>query len=368
MRYIQQEKVSSQSSSPTPSTSTGKTRLTDKFKRKQPSSSPDKVQTLFRASKCSKMDNSPPKPPPCTATSREANVFSWKTKASNSSPNAGNEPTPHCREQLQPVVQFRTHYKFGSHQPPLEINFEQGGIVQPAPTRKTDGRADYNNTPRHRSPPRQLTNEMHEQSETDGKPTRSGTATRSKVKHRKVHLSSDNAYDCIPCNNGIRRPTSSISKDSDSNDDRMPRLKRQNAIRRCRSPTPARPKSQPGILTPQQERLIALAHGEATLEPNMRPTSAGGNKYQLPVQPQRPRPEHINTPNTPRPVLQVPLPPKKRFPRELSPNTQRVKPACDLGDDSRKSITFPWLHLSRFVYFGHALLEQVESQTCSTIN
>jgi hypothetical protein len=24
--------------------------------------------------------------------------------------------------------------------------------------------------------------------------------------------------------------------------------------------------------------------------------------------------------------------------------------------------------LSRFVYFGHALLEQVESQTCSTIN
>ncbi len=88
------------------------------------------------------------------------------------------------------------------------------------------------------------------------------------------------------------------------------------------------PKSQPGILTKQQERLIALAHGEATLEPNMRPTSAGGNKYKLPVQPQRPRPEYIDTPNTPRPVLQVPLPPKKRFPREESPNTQRVKPAC----------------------------------------
>jgi hypothetical protein len=41
-RYMQQEKVSSQSSSPTPSTSTGTTRLTDKFKRKQPSSSPAK--------------------------------------------------------------------------------------------------------------------------------------------------------------------------------------------------------------------------------------------------------------------------------------------------------------------------------------
>jgi hypothetical protein len=39
-----------------------------------------------------------------------------------------------------------------------------------------------------------------------------------------------------------------------------------------------------------------------------------------------------------------------------------------LSDDSRKSIRFPWLHLSRLVYFGHALLEQVESQTCSTIN
>ena len=57
----------------------------------------------------------------------------------------------------------------------------------------------------------------------------------------------------------------------------------------------------------------------------MRPTSAGGNRYTLP---QRPRPEFIDTPNTPRPVLQVPLPPKKRFPREASPNTQKVKPAC----------------------------------------
>jgi hypothetical protein len=509
MRYIQQEKAASQSSSPTPSTSTGKTRLTDKFKRKQPSSSPDKVQALFRASKCTKMDNSPPKPPPRTATSREANVFSWKTspvrphdksmrpdtpvdkphtsvnygntkrfvsqvshkvqkylpmlgrtgdrqppkedltqsefkeiqrdwtssesesdkghdvaddyplrrpqpsrysrrpsiesrpamtlnladhssggqatpthesittlptqgtsnrnftvapsnmkrsprsdnlqalqgneshfkpivpprrtsltKASTSSTHASTEPTPHWREQLQPVVQFRTHYKFGSHQPPVEINFEQGGTVQPTHTTKTDGRAEYNYPPTQRSRLRQGTSETHEQSEPDGKPTRSGTATRSEVKDRKVYLKTDNAYDCIPRNNGIRRPTSSISGDSDSNDDRMPPLRRQNAIRRRRSPTPARPKSQPGILTTQQERLIALAHGEAKLEPNMRPTSAGGNKYKLPVQPQRPRPEYIETPNTPRPVLQVPLPPKKRFPREMSPNTQRVKPAC----------------------------------------
>jgi hypothetical protein len=105
------------------------------------------------------------------------------TKASTSSQNAGNEPTPHWREQLQPVVQFRTHYKFGSHQPPLEINFEQGGIVQPTQTGKTDGRAEHNNSPKQRSPPRQLTDEAHEQSETDDKPTRSGTATRSEVKH-----------------------------------------------------------------------------------------------------------------------------------------------------------------------------------------
>ena len=79
VRYIQQEQASSQSSSPIPSTSTGKTRFMDKIKRKQPSSSPDKVQTLFRASKCSKMDKSPQKPPPRTATSWDANVFSWKT-------------------------------------------------------------------------------------------------------------------------------------------------------------------------------------------------------------------------------------------------------------------------------------------------
>jgi hypothetical protein len=46
------------------------------------------------------------------------------TKASTSLTHASNEPTPHWREQLQPVVQFRTHYKFGSHQPPVEINFE----------------------------------------------------------------------------------------------------------------------------------------------------------------------------------------------------------------------------------------------------
>jgi hypothetical protein len=39
-----------------------------------------------------------------------------------------------------------------------------------------------------------------------------------------------------------------------------------------------------------------------------------------------------------------------------------------LSDDSKKSIMFPWLHLSRFVYFGHALLEQVESQNCWNIN
>jgi hypothetical protein len=225
-------------------------------------------------------------------------------------------------------VQFRTHYKFGSHQPPVEINFEQGGIVQPNHTTNTDGRAGYNYTPSQRSQLRQVTPETHEQSETDGKPTRSGTATRSEVKDRKVYLRNDNDYDCIPRNNGIRRPTSSISGDSDSDNDRMPPLRRQNAIRRRRSPTPARPKSQPGILTKQQERLIALAHGEATLEPNMRPTSAGGNKYKLPVQSQRPRPEYIDTPNTPRPALQVPLPPKKRFPRETSPNARRVKPAC----------------------------------------
>jgi hypothetical protein len=162
---------------------------------------------------------------------------------------------------------------------------------------------------------------------------RSGTATRSEAQCRKVYLNSDGAYDCIPCNNKIRRPKSSRSRDSSSDDDCKPSLRRQNAIRRRRSPTPARPKPQSGILSKQQERLIALAHGEATLEPNMRPTSAAGNKYTLPVLPQsvlpqRPQPEYIDTPNTLRPVLQVPLPPKKRFPRETSPNTQRVKLAC----------------------------------------
>jgi hypothetical protein len=332
VRYIQQEKASSQSSSPQPSTSSERKRLADMYKRKQPSSSPDKVQALFRAAKCSKMDKSPPKPPPRTATSREAKVFSWKTspvrphdkpmrpdtpvdktqpsanygttkrfasqvsqkvqkylpmlgrtsnrqppkedltqsefreiqqdwtsseseseqghdvaddypllrpqpirytrnpsierrpamtlnladhssggqatpthesittlptqgtsnrnftvapsnmkrsprsdnlqalqgnesqftpiapprktsltKASTSLTHASIEPTPHWREQLQPVVQFRTHYKFGSHQPPVEINFEQGGIIQPTrtlETTKTDGRADHNYPPR----------------------------------------------------------------------------------------------------------------------------------------------------------------------------------------------------------------------------
>jgi hypothetical protein len=39
-----------------------------------------------------------------------------------------------------------------------------------------------------------------------------------------------------------------------------------------------------------------------------------------------------------------------------------------LKNDYRKSISLPWLHLSRFVYFIQAILEQVESQTCSTIN
>jgi hypothetical protein len=78
-------------------------------------------------------------------------------------------------------------------------------------------------------------------------------------------------------------------------------------------------------LSKQQERLIALAHGEATLEPNMRPTSARGNRY---IPSQRPCLEYIDTTNNPRPVLQVPLPPKKRFPRETSLNTQRVNLAC----------------------------------------
>jgi len=104
MRYIQQEKAASQSSSPTPSTSTGKTRLTDKFKRKQPSSSPDKVQALFRASKCTKMDNSPPKPPPRTATSREANVFSWKT-----SPPGKPHQSDHMTNPCGPTHRLTNH-------------------------------------------------------------------------------------------------------------------------------------------------------------------------------------------------------------------------------------------------------------------
>jgi hypothetical protein len=52
------------------------------------------------------------------------------TNASTSLTHASNEATPNWREQLQPVVQFRTHYKFGSHQPPVEINFDQG-VIQP---------------------------------------------------------------------------------------------------------------------------------------------------------------------------------------------------------------------------------------------
>ncbi len=52
------------------------------------------------------------------------------TKASTSLTHASNDPTPHWREQLQPVMQFRSHYKFGSHQPPVEINFDQG-VIQP---------------------------------------------------------------------------------------------------------------------------------------------------------------------------------------------------------------------------------------------
>jgi hypothetical protein len=50
-----------------------------KFKRKQPSSSPDKVQAVFRASKFSKVDKLPPKPPSCTAKSQDAKTYSWLT-------------------------------------------------------------------------------------------------------------------------------------------------------------------------------------------------------------------------------------------------------------------------------------------------
>ncbi len=57
----------------------------------------------------------------------------------------------------------------------------------------------------------------------------------------------------------------------------------------------------------------------------MRPTSARGNRY---IPSQRPCLEYIDTPNNPIPVFQDPLPPKKRFPRETSLNTQRVNLAC----------------------------------------
>jgi cytochrome c peroxidase len=83
------------------------------------------------------------------------------------------------------------------------------------------------------SPPRQPTTEEREQSETDGKPLQSGTATRSEKKYRQLY---QGAHDCIPCHNGPRRATSSRrSGDSSSDDDRKPSLRRQNAIRRRRS-------------------------------------------------------------------------------------------------------------------------------------
>jgi hypothetical protein len=181
------------------------------------------------------------------------------TKASTSSTHASNEPTPHWQEQLQPVVQFRTHYKFGSHQPPVEINFNQGGIVQPTQIldtthqrKKTDGGADKNYPPpsnelhyellQRKSSQNQVTTEEQEQSETDGKPMRSGTATRSEANYRQLY---QGAHDCVPCHNGPRHATSSRqSRDSSSDDDGKPSLRRQHAIRRRRSPTPARPKSQ----------------------------------------------------------------------------------------------------------------------------
>jgi len=71
-----------------------------------------------------------------------------------------------------------------------------------------------------------------------------------------------------------------------------------------------------------------MTHGEAKLEPLPRPTSSRDAMYH-PAQ--RPQPEHIDTPNTPRPALQVPLPVKKRFQGETSPiNTERVKHARQL--------------------------------------
>jgi hypothetical protein len=38
------------------------------------------------------------------------------------------------------------------------------------------------------------------------------------------------------------------------------------------------------------------------------------------------------------------------------------------ADGSRKSIMLPWIHLSRFVYFGKAILKEVKTVTCSNIN
>jgi hypothetical protein len=113
VRYIQQEKASSQYSSPQPSTSSERKRLADMYKQKQPSSSPDKVQTLFRASKCSKMDKSPPKPPPRTATSREANVFSWKTSPVRPHDKPMRPDTP--VDKSQPSANYATKKRFVSH-------------------------------------------------------------------------------------------------------------------------------------------------------------------------------------------------------------------------------------------------------------
>jgi hypothetical protein len=50
------------------------------------------------------------------------------TRASISSPQASTDPTPHWQEQLQPTVQFRTHYLFGSTQSPVEFSFNQRDI------------------------------------------------------------------------------------------------------------------------------------------------------------------------------------------------------------------------------------------------
>jgi hypothetical protein len=84
----------------------------DKFKRKQPSSSPDKVQTQFRASKCIKMDKSPPKPPPCTATSQDANVFSWKTSPVCPHDKSMRPDTP--VDKVQPTANYGSNRRFAS--------------------------------------------------------------------------------------------------------------------------------------------------------------------------------------------------------------------------------------------------------------